>query len=441
VSVPWGDVGDIHFNSCNFSQKAATRLSSERTISLRYGAQSEVHWVLPADASVDEHRGPMPLQDLAAAVAEGLVAPFEFPPFVRTLTAGDRIVLAVERGLTATPQLVAAVWNTLATAGVLPSQVMILQPAAWASRAEQDPRELLPVAVRQQIVWQKHDPTVESACGYLASSASGERLYLARELLEADVVLPISSIGFDPVTGFRGTSQVLYPGLSTTAALAKSIGQGHRELRPSDERPLRQLSDEAGWLLGVQCVMELIPSATGLGIAEVLVGQAEPLQRRSRKRLERAWRVARSERVECVVATVPTIGRANEWDDVAAAAEAAMSLVERGGRIVLLSDLSAEVGPGLELLRHVGAPKAALLPLRDQAPPDLIAATRLARAADWASVYLLSRLSGDLVEELFMVPLESERELMRLLATCIDSLLLQGAQHTFGEVAEAEDDE
>ena len=36
---------------------------------------------------------------------------------------------------------------------------------------------------------------------------------------------------------------MFYPGLSNTEAFTKSLGQGHSELGPDDDRPLRQLDD------------------------------------------------------------------------------------------------------------------------------------------------------------------------------------------------------
>jgi hypothetical protein len=85
-------------------------------------------------------------------------------------------------------------------------------------------------------------------------------------------------------------------------------------------------------------------------------------------------------------------------------------------------------------MRTCRSAKAALQPLRKQSPPDLIAASQIAAAADWASVYLLSRLPPQLVEELFMTPLENEREVMRLISTCDGCIVLAGAQHAYTEV-------
>ena len=66
--------------------------------------------------------------------------------------------------------------------------------------------------------------------------------------------------------------------------------------------------------------------------------------------------------------------------------------------------------------------------------PDLLPATQFADAVDWADVYLLSRLPGDVVEDLFCVPIESDAEIVRLLALGDSRILLGGGQHAYGEV-------
>ena len=61
-------------------------------------------------------------------------------------------------------------------------------------------------------------------------------------------------------------------------------------------------------------------------------------------------------------------------------------------------------------------------------------ASQLAGATDWARVYLLSNLEEDLVEDLFMFPLESSREVERIVASSESCALIGAAQSTFGLV-------
>lgn len=407
------------------------------TWAFEFGCDGTWEWTPRPDQVVLHHSGPQQAVDPAAAVRAGLTQPVDFPPLSTALVQGDRIVLAIDRGLVQAAEVIAGVWPVLADSGVNPADVLILQPGGWNSSAQRvDPRHKLPEGIRTAVRWETHDPTVEGVCGYLATSAGGERIYLSHKILDADFVLPITLAGFDPLQGTRSPMSVLYPGLSTPEAFAKSHGQGHRELRPEDDRPLRQLIDEIGWLLGVQFAIQLIPGGRRGTTADVIAGGAEPIQRQVLKQLNDDWRVQWPTRAETVIVTVPTAGEAATWADVGMAVEVARNVVEHGGKIVVLSDLQASPGPGMEQLRGQASPRAVLQPLREQAPPDLQAATQWASAADWARIYLLSQLDSDLVEELFAVPLRDTTEVARLLATIDECAVITSAQSTFAEIVE-----
>ncbi|HTN03464.1 MAG TPA: hypothetical protein VL132_16360, partial [Planctomycetaceae bacterium] len=306
-------------------------------------------------------------------------------------------------------------------------------------RQSLDPRSALPAEIRAAVGWQMHQPAADNSTGYLATSLSGERVYLARELLDADFVLPVGRLGFDPVLGYRGAASLFYPGLSSPDAFVRAHGQGHSELRPEDDRPLRQLIDEAAWLLGVQFGVQVIPSATG--IAAVLAGSLEATIREGRRQLDIGWRITQHERRETVLVSVRPAAGPTTWDEVGAALEVARKLVTRGGRIVLLTDLEATPGPGVEMVRNRRSPSDALQPLRRESPPDLVPATQWTQAADWASLYLLSRLESNLAEDLFAIPLENEREVQRLLGGAEDCLAIAGAQFAYGEITDDEEEE
>ncbi len=403
---------------------------------LEFGQAAVWEWEPAAGQVMLTHAGPATLPDLRGTLQAALKAPLEFPPLTQALVPGDRLVLALDRGVPQAASLIAALWEVLSGAGVEPTDVTILQPGTWRKDAAPDPRSLLPAEVRSAMRWERHDPTDEARCGYLATSAGGERIYLARTLLDADYVLPITTAGFDPLLGYRSPMASLYPGLSNAAAIAKALGQGHRELRPQDERPLRQLVDEAGWLLGVQTVLQVLPAGPRGGIAEVYFGSAEAVGRASETALDEAWRVTAPERYETVVLSIPTADRSVGWDDLGAALATARNLVAASGKVVVLTDLKETPGPGIELLRGQGDPRSAQAIVRQAGPPDLLGATTLAEAADWARIYLHSPLDADLVEELFMVPLASVAEAGRLLEGEGAVAVLSAGQFVHAEIAD-----
>lgn len=403
-------------------------------MSLTYGDQGRLTCRLEPERIVAFHAAP-PAISVAEPLRAALSAPLDFPPFEQLCVPGDRVTLALDRHTPAAATLIAEIWKVLSRRGVEAADLQILQPAALDGVTLADPRVELPAEVRETIRWGIHDPTDPRRQSYLATTARNERIYLAREITDADVVVSVGSIAYDRVLGFRGTSSVFYPGLSNAEAIGRARGEGHSELGPDDERPLRQTIDEIAWLLGTQFTVQVLPAA-GTGAAAVLAGAPDSVFRQGRRLLEDWWRVRLPERAEMVVVAVDADGAGHGWDQLGAAVATARNLVARGGKIVVLSELSAEPGEGLTMIRQSRSARDALQPIRRQAPVDMIPATQLATAADWANVYLLSKLPVDVVDELFLTPLENEREAQRLIEGAAGCVLIESAQHSWGEVGE-----
>lgn len=408
-------------------------LADSHGVSLNYGRTRQFTCEVEPRRIIAAHTGPEPNPNLADDLAHAVAHPLDFPPLAQAVIPDDCVTLVLDRYTPHSATLVAAAWQVLEGRGVAPANVVILQPAAIADNHLADPRGELPEAVCAEVKWKVHDPTRRSNCAYLASTSSGERIYLAREVTDADVVISIGQTCYDPIIGFRGTNSVFYPGLSLSDALHRALGQGHIELGPDDDRPLRQMIDEIGWLLGTQFSIQVVPAAGG-GAAHVVAGASDSVLRCCRELLADDWLIQLESRPDVVVAAVEADAQGHGWDQVGAALATSRNLVARDGKIVLLSELDADLGPGLEIIRQSAKPREALKPLRKEAPPDLVPATQLAAAADWANVYMLSLVDSDILEDLFIIPVENEAEVSRLLRSNETCVFLGTAQHTFGQI-------
>jgi len=404
-----------------------------RPVDVRYGREGHLTLAVDADRLVTRSEAPRRIESLESAIRKALAAPLDFPPLHQTVIAGDRVVIALDFDTPAANTILAAIWDVLADREVDPENVLVLQPRGNGPAEPLDPRGDLPEEVRERITWRIHDPQQAEGGQYLATSASGERVYLALELIEADLVIPVGPVAFDSVLGYRGTHSVLYPGLSNSDSLSQALGQGHRELEPSDQRPLRQLIDDVGWLLGVQFCVAVVPAA-GSGVAGVWAGLPESVFRTALECLEASWRVELDQRSDIVVASIESDAGGHGWEQVGRALEVARNLVTHQGRILLLTDLDESPGDGLKLIRGADAPSEALSPLKSLAPLDLVPATQCVEATDWARVYLLSQLDSDLVEDLFITPLEHPDEITRLLEQPGQCVIVENAQHAYGRV-------
>lgn len=403
------------------------------TADLHFGTTGLCHVELHPERSHIVRAAPLGISDPGQAVRAALEHPLDFPPLGQLFTPGDRVVLALDRNTPRADLVLAEVLPILQQRGVAPENIHILQPAALSGEPA-DPRTALPAELREVVSWKIHDPTDETQLGYLATTARNERIYLARDLLDADIVISVGGMHYDPVIGFRGTGSVFYPWLSSSAAISHAHGLAHSELDPDDERPLRQEIDEIAWLVGAQFSIQVLPAA-GTGVAAVLAGAVESVTKAGKELLAKHWLVETPERVPVVICAVDADAAGHGWDQVGAAMMAARNLVTKGGRIVILSQLHGTLGAGMGLICESRSPRDALQPLRQLTPPDWIAASQLAMAADWAHLYLLSDLHPEAVDSLFLSRMTNEKELQRLLDASPAALLLQSAQHVCGHVA------
>jgi hypothetical protein len=112
---------------------------------LRYGVDSSLLLETANGVPLDERGVPLgrPLDDLGSAVSAALAAPIEYPPLAQGATPGDRVVLALDRGIPQAAQITTAVIGTLAEAGVGPDGITVLRTQVDVNAGTDDPCRLL----------------------------------------------------------------------------------------------------------------------------------------------------------------------------------------------------------------------------------------------------------------------------------------------------------
>jgi hypothetical protein len=274
------------------------------------------------------------------------------------------------------------------------------------------------------LTWTIHDPRDESRRAYLASTRQGHRIYLDRLVTDADFVVPVGPLSYDPILGYQGPWGMIYPGLSDAGTIQAVRSKGANGLgdRPGD-RPALAESTEVSWLLGSQFQVGLVVAASG-GAARVIAGEAETVRREGMAAVDDAWCFATDQRAAVVVVGVGRSEGANDFEQLARALDTGARLVRRGGKIVALSQVGGPLGPALQRLAGCEDPTtlgmSVLKNARDQ--PDFVEARMLARSLNWADIYLWSGLDHDVAEDLALVPLGRPEEARRLV-NAADSVL------------------
>jgi nickel-dependent lactate racemase len=335
-------------------------------------------------------------------------------------------------------EVVAAIVPELLSGGAAPEDITILFHPASADSVPQDPRKHLPLPLRDAVQLAVHDPAHQDALSYLAADPQGAPIYLNRLLCDADLVVPVGCLRIDDASSENGASGVwndtLYPTFADQSTLEHFAPNGI-PLTAGQMAHRRRQVDQIAWLLGIQLTAQTVPGAGGSTL-QVLVGTPPTVFREGRSRCQSAWQRDVPRRASLVLAGVSGGSSLQTWVQVGRALEAALRVVKHDGAIVLCTELEEKLGPALKMLSHSGDSESTRSRLRKLRSPDAPLARQLTESLDRVTVYLLSRLSDDVVSSLGFAHVDNPQEIARL-ATHHDScILLPDAQYAWPSVAE-----
>jgi len=365
-------------------------------IALDYGASEPLVLEPEPGADIVDCAGPAGATGAAAErlVAQALGEPLHGPPLEAHVVAGDHVVVAIAGRVPQADAVVAAVRSRLEAAGVAGEDVSVLcgEPLEAGSSTAGEALGSPSNAV-------VFDPAVDAATAYLAADEAGQPLYMARSLVDADVVVAVGNWGWHAGLGGRSLEGELWPTFSRAACrreLSLTLARRGRHALPD----WRSSVQESVWQLGVCASLRLVAGREGSLHAAcfALPEQASRLARDAAA----AWCPSLEDPVDLAVVTLsdPRGGFAMVGRAVAAAAR----ITHPGGTICVACQVAA--GPGIIFERwRQGTP---LQPLVHEAvasrDPVLVVdafETRLfARALGERRLVLLSALEESTVEEL-----------------------------------------
>jgi nickel-dependent lactate racemase len=404
---------------------------------LRYAADQSVPLevapgALLADCGVPSEAA---LTDTAAALDRALNEPLEYPPLGSGMTPGDRVVLALDRGLPQAQELAAAAIAYLVRGGVALDGITVLQTHADAQSPCDDLRRHWPDAWRERVALLAHDPSDRGQMAYLATTSTGEPVMLNRALTDADVVLPVGCSRPPGSAGYFGIHSPLFPAFADRKAQWRFRSPEALRAGSKTRQRLAAEADEVGWLLGVAFTIQVVP-AGGERLLDVLAGQPEAVRARGRQLHRAAWTGRVPRRASLVVAGIEGGPTQQTWQNLGRALAAAATVAEEGGAIALCCDLAGTPGIGMQCLAHHDSHEAALRRIRKDRPDDTLPAMQLAETLEDHRVYLLSRLEGELVEQLDMAPIGDREELIRLIRHHPSCIVLADAPHAAPTIEE-----
>jgi nickel-dependent lactate racemase len=375
------------------------------------------------------HSAVEPLTDLAGAVRSALEQPLRFPTLRRALTPDDHVTIAVDEHLPRLPELLVPLLEHIQSAGVAAEAItLVCQPPStgqpWALEL---PDEF------QDMQVEVHQPGERRKLSYLATTRQGRRIYLNRSAVDADQLILLTGRGYDPCVGISGAETMLFPGLSDQATLNEFAEKLSLDVPGDRPWPIQAEAVEVAWLLGAPFLVQVIEGGGG-DILHVLGGTVESSSE-GKRLMEERWRIHVERAADIVVAGISGDGQHATFTDLARAFYSAARVVKPGCRVVLLTDALPKLGRSAEVLRQHDDPMAALRTLLKEKPADLAEGFLWSSAAHKVKLYLLSRLPGDVVEEMFATPLEGPGQVSQLIDSDATCLILPDAHKALAVLA------
>ncbi len=358
---------------------------------------------------------------------EALEHPRGYPPLRQVVVPGDRVVIPLDPFTPNLTEILATLCEVLQDAGVAADAITVLATDSPTSQ-----QLALPVGVALEV----HDPSDRSRIAYLASTSSGRRIYLDRLATDADVVVPVGTLSYGPgPLGYRGPWSEVFPGLSDdkTRREIQTPGDLNGQSLEKNRSVAMAEAAEVNWLLG--SLFQIGVEVGVSGTTGIIAGHEDMVRKCGVEAVDASWTVHLDEPADLAVAGIGVPWKPTTLDDLAAGLETAARLTRLGGKVVVLSQVSATPGRAIQRLAQVDDPRLGPQALRGlEHEEDYRVALQLATALGRADIYLFSALERDLVEGLGMIPLDNPKDARRLLETCASCVVLSPADWMRAEV-------
>lgn len=358
-----------------------------------------------------------PDASLESLFASALAEPIDYPTLDQFVLPGDCVAVALMGNL---PQPVQAADAAIGAIASLVGDVSIVAVVSPSHRAQFDS------AVQQQMIdkydnlairFEIHDPTDQGSVSCIANNQAGEPVYINREMFDADVVIPLGTL----LDASSVQARSYYPEFSNSEVL-------DRFKNPPSDVTQKQLDGEVRMAeanLGADFSI-LVVRGPGGNIASVHAGNSRNIRETTNSEMDSLWAIECQAEGDVVIATIEGRPDQQSWEDVFHALAAAAAASQTVAQIVICSALDCEPtneeADVLQLQFEVDLDarcrKLGQLSGVQEVIPGILEST---------SVYLLSQLSQDSVEEAGLGYVESEDQIQRIVDRAESGILLRDA--------------
>jgi len=344
----------------------------------------------------------IPQPNIPELIRKALSQPVGYPELKRAVTPDDRLAIVLVDQFNGFLEILVAVLEHIAGAGVAMENVTLVCLACTDSESWVDN---LPDAL-DEIKIEVHNPDNKKGHAFLTSSEEIGKLYLNRTLIEADQIVVLGKRQYDPYFGISGAEGDLFPALANSEVISACSKEVLGEDINSDLGKKQAL--KVTWLLGAPYFVQVLEGSNG-GVEEIFAG-ADEANRFAEKKLDEIWKQDTLNTFGLVIALVGGPDEKIGFVQLCRALVCARRVVKKNGVVVLLAQAEfnlSDIKKQLEM-KSIGKSEAAF----SLVPPHLI--KHWVDSALQCKVYVSTFDGKDDIGRLLASPLRSAQELCDL---------------------------
>jgi len=362
-------------------------------------------WLLP-------NTPPPPVEDPNEEILQALRNPCQSLPLRESAHPGDKIAIIVSDISRPSPSylLLPPILEELAAAGCTDDNIIIV--FALGIHRKMTPEEMAK-AIGSEVC--AHYKTVQpDDFVLLGHSSYGTPFEIAREVVEADFVILTGNLEFHYFAGYSGGYKAIMPGVSTRAAIQnnhKMMLDPASAIGVADGNPVRMDIEECRKYFPRTFMLNVLLDSQKKILAAV-AGDPIAAHRQGAILLDRYYKIPVEEAADTVIVSAGGFPKDINLYQAQKALDNASHVVKKGGRIVLVGELSEGFGEDIfeEWLVNAPDPPSLLQKIREQFILGGHKAAAIAKVLGYADIYLLSQMDADLVRKIFFIPISQIEE-------------------------------
>ncbi len=364
--------------------------------------------------------------EFSQTIVSALEQPLGYPPVKEWMFPGDKVAIVLQASLLRPVEVAGVALEYCQANGIEMDDVLLVVLPATAARfgigadqlvqteaqvANGEPPATLPVTVTGKTVHcHVHDQRNPFGLAYLAANEAGDPVHVNRELVDADVVLPIGC----PTSGC-GTEirDCIYPDYGSIDRAEPFRALTGTAVQRADEVQLA--NDNLGSFFTLQIVY-----SPGGDVASAVAGQRNQAVAAATELANEQWTIDPVFETDLVIATIEEPGRAQTWGDFASALIASATAAPGTGPIVIWSAIKQQPDRGTR--------KSLQRQFDDSGKGKLSRAhRRVASITAERPVFLHSELPQSSIEELGIGFIADQEDILRIAAKASNGVLLRDA--------------